>query len=87
MEFLQDILAAIGVVLNGIPQGTAIRVDSCISQYTSMDAFLTSQEQTSVVHIDTAVRTDEPSKYVIWGSREPHIFTVDKESFAWSYEK
>lgn len=75
------------VELNGIPQGTAIRVDSCISQYTSMDAFLTSQEQTSVVHIDTAVRTDEPSKYVIWGSREPHIFTVDKESFAWSYEK
>ena len=25
------------------------------------------------------VRTSEPSKFIMWGNRLPHIFTVDKQ--------
>ena len=30
------------------------------------------------VIIDTIHHTDEPSKYIIWGNKKPHVFTVDR---------
>ena len=32
-----------------------------------------------VVELVKIVRTEEPSKFVKWGDKVPHIFTVDKE--------
>lgn len=32
-----------------------------------------------VIRIDKVVFTDEPSKFVKWGDKKPHIFTVDRE--------
>ena len=35
--------------------------------------------------IDT-VHTDEPSKFVNWGAKKPHIFTVDRKQSVVIYE-
>lgn len=31
------------------------------------------------IDIETIVLTNEPSKYIKWGEKEPYIFTVDRE--------
>ena len=31
------------------------------------------------IYIETIVLTNEPSKYIQWGDKEPYIFTVDRE--------
>lgn len=31
------------------------------------------------INVKNVVFTDQPSKYVLWGNKTPHIFTVDRE--------
>lgn len=69
------------VEIDGIPQGANIKVETTVMSMHRRDVLQTS---TAVIHIDSAVRTDEPSKFIVWGTKAPHIFTVDTESFAWS---
>ena len=39
-----------------------------------------------VIRIEKVVHTDEPSKFVKWGYKKPHIFTVDREKSVIIYD-
>ena len=37
------------------------------------------RDRDEFVMVTKIVRTDVPSKFVVWGDMEPHLFEVDKE--------
>lgn len=41
---------------------------------------------TFTIRVDKVVHTDEPSKFVNWGAKKPHIFTVDRKQSVVIYE-
>lgn len=51
-----------------------IHVGACIDQY-----YKYIDTKSYEIYIETVVLTNEPSKYIQWGEKEPYIFTVDRE--------
>lgn len=74
---IQDLLFQ-AVEIEGISSECLVQMTvECDGEYFSGDECVMTCE---------VVRTEEPSKYVQWGDKEPHIFSVDREKSSLRFE-